>query len=177
MTIDEIVESTISGIFTWTERPTLAYLCELAQTAQFIVESGCYMGASAFAMMQAAPDTAHMWTIDKFMVAGTEFVTRKNLERFISSGRLEIIVGDSERGGEMLVHMKGLVDVIFIDDGHAEEDLRRDIRSLFPLLKPGGVMCGHDWEGDNDVARGVKSMFNPGMIEVPLPRLWQVVRR
>lgn len=169
---DIIVSETLENIFTWTEPHVLRYLCDQARNAEVIVESGCYMGATAWAMLSSAPDRAHLWTIDKFMVAGTEFVTRHNLQKFIVAGQAEIIVGDSERGAEMLQHMKSKVDLIFIDDGHATEDVMRDIRCLKPLLKPGGVMLGHDFEvPHNDVALGVIKSGIP--YDVPVPRLWR----
>lgn len=172
MTNNEIMRLTKSRIFTWTEPETLEYLCELARKADVIVESGTYMGASAFAMMTAAKATTHMWCIDQFPVAGTEFVTRRNLTWWIERGQLEVIVGDSQRGADMLQHMRGKADLIFVDDGHAEEDVMRDIRCLGPLLKPGGVMVGHDFEvPHNDVARGV---IRSGIkYTIPIPRLWR----
>lgn len=158
--------------FTWTEDYVLEHLMKSASTAKVIVECGVYMGASAMAMALTAPDGFHMWCIDKFMVAGTEFVTRQNLATWIRRDQVEIIVGDSERGGSMLQHMKGKVDLIFVDDGHSEEDLLRDIRCLKPLLRPGGAMLGHDFDvPHNDVARGV---IRSGIrYDVPVPRLWR----
>lgn len=171
-----IAQLTQELIFTWTEEDTLAYLAELASQSKIIVESGTYMGASAFAMMSAAPEDAHMWCIDHFAVAGTEFVTRRNLLKWIQGGRLELITGDSERGAAMLPHVKGMVDLILVDDGHAEEDVLRDIRCLKPLLKAGGVMLGHDFEvPHNDVARGV---IRSGIdFDTPLPRLWRHIAK
>lgn len=165
---------TSSHIFTWTTVAELGYLAELASKAQFIVESGCYLGRSAKVMLDANKQ-CHLWTVDKFMVAGTEHTTRFFLHDEIREGRCEIIVGDSEKALEMLgPHMAGKVDLVWVDDGHAEEDVMRDIRCLSPLLRPGGIMVGHDWEGDNDVARGVKRSGVP--YTIPLPRIWQYVR-
>lgn len=170
----KVVAETKERCFTWTEDATLAALGCYASQSKVIVESGVYMGASSYMMLRSAPVDVHMWAIDKFMVAGTEFVTRRNLSPWIENGRCEIIVGDSERGGQMLQHMAGKVDLIFIDDGHAEEDVMRDIRCLKPLLRPGGVMLGHDFEDPhNDVARGVIASGIP--YDVPLPRLWRYV--
>lgn len=172
MDIDTIIQVTRRDVWTWTEDHVLRFLCESAANAHVLAECGSYMGASAHAMLLAAPTDAHMWCIDKFEVAGTEFVTRKNLEPWINAHRCEIIVGDSERGGKMLSHMKGQVDLIFVDDGHAEEDLLRDIKWLKPLLRPGGVMLGHDFDvPHNDVARGVIRSGIP--FDVPVPRLWR----
>lgn len=160
--------------WTWTEDYVLAFLIEEASKSKAIIETGCYMGASAYAMLLACWES-HLWTIDKFDVPGTEHVTRRNLKFWIDAGRCELIIGDSERGAKMLGHMTGKVDLIFIDDGHAEEDLLRDIRCMKPLLKPGGVMLGHDFDvPHNDVARGV---IRSGIkFDVPVPRLWRYIQ-
>lgn len=163
-----------SKIWTWTEDLTLAYLAELASQATLIVESGTYLGRSAKVMLDANSQ-AHVWTVDKFMVAGIEHTARHFLRNKIAGGRCEIIVGDSERAAQMLEPYRGKIDLVFVDDGHAEEDLKRDIRCLLPLLRKGGVICGHDWEGDNDVARGVKAMLPLKKLTFPVPRLWQYV--
>lgn len=158
---------------TWTEPLTLCWLAEQASKAKLAVESGTYMGASAYAMLSASPEL-HLWCVDKFdqLVFGTEGVTRHFLKPFLAHGRAELIVGDSLRAAEMLPHMKGLVDLVFIDDGHATLDVIRDINSLLPLVRPGGLLCGHDWEGNNDVARGVKACLPENKIEIPVPRVW-----
>lgn len=171
---NSIVAETKERCFTWTEDATLAALGCYASQAKVIVESGTYMGASAYMMLRSAPMDCHMWCIDKFMVAGTEFVTRRNLRPWIERSRCEIIIGDSERGGQMLQHMAGKVDLIWCDDGHAKEDLLRDIFWLYPLLRPGGIMVGHDWEGDNDVAQGVKASGIKYFL--PMPRCWASIK-
>lgn len=162
-----------SDIPTWTEPLTLCWLAEQASRAQFAVESGTYMGASAFTMLAASPEL-HLWCVDKFdlLVFGTEKITRLFLRHPIYQGRCELIVGDSERAASMLPHMRGKLDLVFIDDGHATPDVIRDIESFRPLVRSGGILCGHDWEGQNDVAQGVKACIPESEIQIPVPRLW-----
>jgi predicted O-methyltransferase YrrM len=161
---------------TWTEDYNLAFCCEEASKAQFGVELGTYMGASAKMMLLANPKL-HLWCVDKFsLVFGLETVANLFLQDEIVAGRCELINGDSEKGGQMLSHMQGKLDFVFVDDGHATEDVLRDIRWFYPLLKPGGVMFGHDFEvgnnGEyNDVAQGV---IRSGIkFDVPVPRMWR----
>lgn len=157
---------------TWTEYETLCFLAEEASKAQFAIECGTYAGRSARVMLEASP-SLHLWCIDKFdLVFGMEKIATHMLQSHVRNGRCELINGDSARGATMLQHMAGKIDLLWIDDGHATEDVLRDIRCLVPLLKRGGVCLGHDFDvPHNDVALGV---IQSGIkYDLPLPRLWR----
>jgi hypothetical protein len=110
-------------------------------------------------------------------VFGTKEITEMFLSGWISTGRCEIIQGDMDKAGEMLAHMRGRIDAVWVDDGHSEEDVRRDIRNALPLLKPGGILFGHDFDLPfNDVALGVMSMLPKESLTFPVPRVWQYLK-
>lgn len=158
-------------IFTWTEDYALAYLAEHASHAHLIVESGTYMGASAHVMLTASHN-CHLWCVDPFMVAGTEQVTKYFLQRFVREHRCEIIAKRSGPASEMLAYLKGQIDMVFIDDGHAYDDVCYDIERWRPLVRSGGILCGHDYEHPaNDVTRAVTHLL-PEHRE-PVPRMWE----
>lgn len=56
---------------------------------------------------------------------------------------------------------KGLADVVFIDALHDYQSVKQDIEIWWPLVRPGGYLCGHDynhkWTG---VMRAVAEHFN-----------------
>lgn len=164
-------------IFTWTEPWNLAYCAEVASRSKVMIECGTYLGRSAKVMLDAG--VGHLWCIDKWSMIEPGIFSQCKifLKKEIAEGRVELINGDSLTGGDMLQHMKGKVDAIFVDDGHAVVDLQRDIDSLFPLLRQGGEMFGHDWEGTNDVAQGVMSRFADSRIKLPVPRMWSVLNQ
>ena len=110
------------------------------------------------------------------MVFGSVQITQLFLQEWIENGQCELIAGDMDKAGQMLSHMIGKIDAIWVDDGHSEEDLRRDISNSIPLLKSGGELFGHDWDGDNDVARGVLSMIPKEQLKFPVPRVWSWIK-
>jgi hypothetical protein len=164
-------------IFSWTEPATLAYCCEVASKCTQMVELGTYFGKSAFVMLRANP-ALHLWCVDHFQVAGTHHLcTNITLKEFIDGGRCELITGDSEVGAGMLAHMKEKLDAVWVDDGHLESDVKRDIRCFLPLLKPTGEIFGHDFDvPHNNVALGVIRSLPQERITFPVPRVWSYVK-
>jgi predicted O-methyltransferase YrrM len=161
---------------TWTTPEELKFCAVIAKKARFMVESGCFVGASAKAMLMASPEL-HLWSVDHFKAF--EFnkqIAAIFLEPWISEGRCELIEGDMDKAGEMLVHMTGKIDAAFIDDGHAETDVRRDIKNLLPLLRSGGLLFGHDWHYTNDVAKGVLSMIPRSELYFPCGSIWAYLK-
>lgn len=158
---------------TWTEPATLAYCAEIAAKSRNMVELGTYVGCSAMAMLRANPDL-HLWTVDIFTAfAYNEEIAAHFLETYIRRGRCELIKGDSARAAGMLQHLRGNLDAVWVDDGHATADVIRDITSFLPLLRSGGIMFGHDFElPHNNVAIGVLNCLPPDKLEFPVPRVW-----
>jgi len=166
-----------SHIPTWTEQASLAYCAEVASHAKFMVELGTYLGTTAKVMLVANPHL-HLWCVDIFTAfAFNREVAAYFLREEIHQGRCELISGDSIKGSGMLMHMNGKLDAVWVDDGHLEEDVKRDIRSFLPLLRPGGTIFGHDFDIPyNNVALGVIASLPPNSWTYPVPRVWNYVK-
>lgn len=168
----------VHPIPTWTEPATLAYCAERASQCKTMIECGSYLGVSAKVMLAANPQL-HLWVVDHFKAfAWNKEVCAYFLRDEIAQGRCEIIEGDSQRAFDMLGrHMADRIDGCWCDDGHAVEDLQRDIRCFMPLLKSGGELFGHDFDvPHNDVAQGVLSMIPERQLTFPVPRVWSWIR-
>lgn len=160
---------------TWTTAEELAYLASLARKSDHAIEVGTYMGASARRMLESSA-SLKLTCVDDFKVFGTKQITEMFLHDWINGSRCLIIPFESPRAAESLFYMIGRFDFGFIDDGHAEEDLRRDIGAVLPLIRSGGALVFHDWEGDNNVARGIKSMLPANELTFPVGRLAQYIK-
>lgn len=54
------------------------------------------------------------------------------------------------RNAAALLKQKGFkADLIFLDGGHTEPEVEEDIKLWMPLLKDGGILCGHDYYFEN----------------------------
>ena len=162
-------------VFTWTEDHAMAYLAEQAQHCMNIVESGTYMGASALMMLEST-GLSRVFCVDPFEVAGTEKVTRYFLEEYIQEGRAHVMPMKSEPAAAKLKEMglEGKIDMVWVDDGHAYEDVCYDIDCWLPMLKKNGLLCGHDFDPGSEVARAVKDKL-PTFSE-PVGRLWAHIK-
>jgi len=161
-------------IWSWTGYPELAYIMEQASKSSFAVEIGTYLGRSAKALLDANP-LLHLWCVDPGLVAGVYETSAYFLRDEIAAGRCELMRKYSPQAAQMLEHMRNKLDLVWVDDGHATEDVMRDIKHFLPLLHSGGVLCGHDFEIPyNDVALGVTKSL-PSWT-VPVPRVWSYIK-
>jgi hypothetical protein len=75
----------------------------------------------------------------------------------------------------MLGHMAGKIDFVFVDDGHETWQVKQDIEYMLPLIRRGGILCGHDFDTPhNDVAMGV---IQSGIsFDIAVPRVWRHIK-
>jgi predicted O-methyltransferase YrrM len=163
-------------IFTWTGTGELAYIAEEATKALFAVEVGTYLGRSAKVMLDASP-MLHLWCVDPGLVDGIHETSRYFMREEIAAGRCELIRKYTPEAAGMLEHMRGKLDMVWIDGAHDFGNVVQDIKAWGPLLKVGGLLCGHDYEAPprypqkNDVAKAVEHCLMNWFSE-PVPRVW-----
>lgn len=162
----------------WMAQVELCWLAEKAKSARLIVELGSWKGRSAVCFAEHTPGT--VICIDHFDGApntgvygelrqpnGREKVRDSFLaatREWMQAGRLFLLEMSTVEG---LTYLSGLLkhrpaDLIFIDADHAEQAVRSDIEASLPLLRRGGLLCGHDVElkgvqaATRDLLPGVK---------------------
>lgn len=116
---------------------------------------GTYTGRSAIEIARTAKE---VWCIDNFEgnpgAAGDMNATYKkpgavyeqllkNLSESPHPARFRIVIGDSAGAAHQVPD--GL-DLVFIDADHRYSGIRRDIEAWRGKVRPGGILCGHDFE-------------------------------
>lgn len=122
----------------------LAFLTEKDAT---IVNIGAGAGTSGLAFAEARPH-ARRFTVD--ISEGGPLGGLLNERNAFNESGLSYpiqILGSSH--GAAQAWQNGEIDLIFVDDGHEEPDIRGDIVYWQKHMKPGGIMSFHDYGSPN----------------------------
>lgn len=157
----------------WMSAPELTWLAEQASKANLIVEVGAWMGRSTRAMADAtkgvviAVDTWDGSAENQEELKGKpenylfdEFLA--NLGDQIRSGHVIPYRGRSLEAAANYAMSKMRFDMVFIDASHDYENVKADILAWRPLVRPGGLLCGHDYDwGWPGVVHAVHELIDP----------------
>lgn len=145
-------KATAAGVEGFLHCAELDRLVELAADKD-VLEVGSFKGLSAWGMVQVAK---HITCVDTFcansagqfqMPEQTTYTTfTRNLAPFWK--KVTCLPFSSERAAE-LIPAHTTFDVVFIDAMHTYEDVLADIKRWWPRVRPGGVMCLHDYGHDH----------------------------
>lgn len=154
-----------------------------------VVEVGSWRGRSTSVLAHYLPPRVHLYAVDTwagtpddpdqhdrlYANAGDVYADFcKNLEGPIQSGRLTPLRMTSLEGALELRsrHGTGSCDMVFIDADHRYEAVHADILAYLPLVKPGGIIGGHDfgWPGVN---RAVTELL-PGAKQHKETSIWSM---
>jgi len=128
----------------------LRKLAELAGPCKRIIELGSYHGRSTRAMLDSS--AAHIWCVDSWNLPpvkpGGREVGDKDVQMFldnIQDKRHRVTVLRMLTSDAVGLLPEGCFDLVFIDADHSYQAVKFDILHYAPLLKYGGVLCGHDY--------------------------------
>lgn len=138
-------------------RDELVWLAERARTCQVIVEAGCWKGRSTRALADHCPGL--VIAVDPW--SGTYYADDSsvhriktdvlhdfsaNLHEHIVSGRvLPLQLPFVHAGPSIRAVIRQPADLVFIDGDHRYDAVRADIDVALALLRPGGILAGHDY--------------------------------
>lgn len=154
-----------SEIQGWMTDAELAWLAEQGASAKRIVEVGSWKGRSTRALGAGG---ACIIAIDTWTGVPGDDETNS---RFYSDGEQAYAEFLSNVAGLNVTparttskygpgYLSGQFDLIFIDADHRYEAVRNDILAYRPFVRPGGLLCGHDYHNDcRGVVQAVDELF------------------
>ncbi|WP_244532950.1 class I SAM-dependent methyltransferase [Geitlerinema sp. PCC 9228] len=161
----EVIEKVerVGGWFSELEILTLYRLVAALPDRSRILEVGSYRGRSSNAIGYGLQNSAkELYCLDiwknfqergsldadptAYKIPKTDYGVfedfLKNIEWF--SDRVRVMRGSTQQFQELLP--QEFFDLIFIDAAHDYENVRKDINIALQCLKPGGILCGHDYQ-------------------------------
>lgn len=164
MNIAEIVAAA-NAVEGWMSMEELGWLAVQAKARSAIVEIGSWKGRSTKALALATDGivvavdhwlgsegeraTSYKEAADRGQLGMLAvFMTNLNVE--LEAGKVLPIVGkSSDILGDVrtVLLARGIqrIDMLFIDGDHSYASVKSDIETYVPLVKPGGLICGHDY--------------------------------
>ena len=140
----------------WMLSTELEWLAAQAKRRKNIVEIGSWMGRSTRALADST--RGHVLAVDTWRGSDEPECHRilkgqdvewlfkefyKNLEDHIKAGKVSPFQITSREAAKHC-HLEQF-DMIFIDASHDYDNVNADLAAWFPLLAPGGLICGHDY--------------------------------
>lgn len=163
----------------------LLWLATMAAKSPLIVEVGSWKGRSTVCLgentkgvvfaVDSWMGSAECW-VGAYSNLGEEYKGPDGLLfREFRNNTRHLPVVPVERLSVDAAHMfaaSGMAfDMIFIDGSHDYENVKADIEAWRPLIKKGGIFCGHDYGMWPDVEKAVMDCLEG--IHVPVGSIWE----
>ncbi len=159
--------------------PELAWLAQQASTRKRVVEIGSWMGRSTRAIADNLPEGGVVYAVDTWQ--GTPGDAHYKglqdkpvgwlLEQFRRNIGPELLAPPEYRVRPLTLPSVAAADylgagcynlrfdMIFIDAAHDYDSVKADILAWRPLLAPGGLLCGHDYEACRTGMRAIDELI------------------
>jgi predicted O-methyltransferase YrrM len=158
--------SEIDGWLCNNQIPLMWLVC--SQVEGVAVEVGCWKGRATVAFLANIPrGQFSLHCVDTFFGseehqeslkgASTRADFEKNLKERGLLDHANIIQQESATAAKEFEDNS--LDLVFIDAAHDYENVKLDILSWLPKLKPNGLMMGHDYPAPNDPNGGFEELF------------------
>jgi glycosyltransferase involved in cell wall biosynthesis len=155
----------------------LEWLAKRAKQTKVFVELGSWFGRSSRAIGDNLPEGSVLYCVDTWDGSvGEDILTSQASKQggdhafmqfiennfdLIEAHKIVPLRMSGENAFQVLRNIKP--DTIFIDADHSYEGVKKDIEMALKIIKPGGVICGHDFTDDwQGVKQAVKERFGDG---------------
>lgn len=146
------------------------------------LEIGTCRGESTYFFLDKCVNVIKLYTVDPYQSyedwIGTisqedldkhEAIAKTNLEKF--GDRVQMIKKTSEETAKMIdtiIEGDAPFDFIFIDGDHSYDATLKDCELFYPMLKKGGLFCGHDYQTIQTVKQAVDDFRTKNKITTPI---------
>lgn len=140
----------------WMHNDELAWLAARAQEARSIIEVGCWKGKSTLALADNTPGRVYAvdhWNgsagdphCEELRRRGPDCIFedfQRNMGPRIAAGRVRPMRMESKVAAWQFQPVSA--DFVFLDGDHRYDGVRQDIDLYAALVKPGGILAGHDY--------------------------------
>ncbi len=146
----------------------LQWLAEQASTRSLIIEIGSDQGRSTRALADNTRGTVYavdLWedfTVEdeSGLYSRTEYTGRRFdlfCQNMAGCDNVRTVETTSLEAAQLLDDVR--FDMIFIDASHDYESVKADILAWQPLIREGGLLCGHDYTTKPGVKRAVDELI------------------
>lgn len=134
-------------------------ICEYAKPKMVVFELGTYTGRASLTMLPHIRQMeGKLFCVDWFKgnptaqaMINLSYANHNILDIFINNIKeagyedcVSILVGTTDKVVSIIANESA--DIIFIDADHRYSYVKNDLLNWYPKLKPGGLICGHDFE-------------------------------
>jgi len=117
------------------------YVAGLKAKQLKIINIGAGFGTSVLAMLEVKPN-AFIWSID-------QKPRQIELDNIANAGYKNRVIRLLSKSQNIQWPKSVKVDCVFVDGGHTEDDVRKDIEIFKPVIKRNGLMFFHDYYHPN----------------------------
>lgn len=152
-------------------------------------EIGTYEGAFTKKIFQFAKPK-HLFLVDPWMApysTGSRHDSQeiqdirfsrvqKMFEPLIDQGRITLI---RKTSNDALCNFeKNSLDFVYIDGDHSYEQVSKDLKNYYPVIKPGGMLCGDDYnEMHPETKRGVDDFVKDGNYDLLIQKDQFIIKK
>lgn len=184
----------IAGWMTEYELQQIEALASRVPVGGRMIEVGSFHGRSSWVWSKSVPDGVTVHCIDPWdnsLVRESYIRTlegvippkrrvRMSLESFLDNTKdCDNITFTHGFSGDVLPTLpRNHYDLIFLDGCHENPVFGEDVRQAVPLLKSGGILCGHDFQpGFPDIMAEITTLaetFNRPILFTPPSTIWSI---
>lgn len=167
----------------WMTPEQLVWLRDKTKEFPKVVEVGSYMGKSTLALAECSEYVIAVddWYGPRDIYVAPEERQRSfkdfciNMRDYIESGRVIPLKEDCRKLTVEQLPKRPPFDMAFIDSDHSYECCAADIAFWHPLIRSGGLLCGHDYFEFAGVKKAVDEVFAGRLIETGIYNVWAVI--